>query len=235
MGQHPGLARPGPGDDQQRAVAVERRPPAARGSAPRGALRAPPPVHPTDGPRHPTGRFWPPIRRPGAVDRRPEREMEQTPHGAQPLASPPVADGRIARLRGRVTEGAEWAATTAWHPVVIARAAYERDRDIGGGLLAGAIAFRLFVWLAAFLVVTCLDPRVHRRRRGRRRGDARQRRHHRHRRRPDHRGGVRRPPQSVAPAPGRPLRPVLDQPHHGPGPVDGQRHRRPDGRSRSRR
>ena len=79
--------------------------------------------------------------------------MEQTPHGAQPLASPPVADGRIARLRGRVTDGAEWAATTAWHPVVIARAAYERDRDIGGGLLAGAIAFRLFVWLAAFLVV----------------------------------------------------------------------------------
>ena len=79
--------------------------------------------------------------------------MEQTPHGAQPLASPPVADGRIAHLRGRVTEGAEWAATTAWHPVVIARAAYERDRDIGGGLLAGAIAFRLFVWLAAFLVV----------------------------------------------------------------------------------
>jgi uncharacterized BrkB/YihY/UPF0761 family membrane protein len=64
-----------------------------------------------------------------------------------------VADGRIARLRGRVTEGVEWAATTAWYPVVIARAAYERDRDIGGGLLAGAIAFRLFVWLAAFVVV----------------------------------------------------------------------------------
>ncbi|HEY8060916.1 MAG TPA: YhjD/YihY/BrkB family envelope integrity protein [Acidimicrobiales bacterium] len=64
-----------------------------------------------------------------------------------------MADGRIARLRGRVTDGAEWAATTAWHPVVIARAAYERDRDIGGGLLAGAIAFRVFVWLAAFLLV----------------------------------------------------------------------------------
>ncbi len=71
----------------------------------------------------------------------------------QPLASPTVADGRIARLRARVTEGVEWATTTAWRPVVVARAAYERDRDIGGGLLAGALAFRLFVWLAAFVVV----------------------------------------------------------------------------------
>ncbi len=75
------------------------------------------------------------------------------PHRVQPLASPTVADGRIARVRARVTEGVEWAATTAWRPVVIARAVYERDRDIGGGLLAGALAFRLFVWLAAFVVV----------------------------------------------------------------------------------
>jgi uncharacterized BrkB/YihY/UPF0761 family membrane protein len=59
----------------------------------------------------------------------------------------------VARARSRITEGIEWVATTAWQPVVIARAAYERDRDIGGGLLAGAIAFRLFVWLAAFVVV----------------------------------------------------------------------------------
>ncbi|HEY5887112.1 MAG TPA: YhjD/YihY/BrkB family envelope integrity protein, partial [Acidimicrobiales bacterium] len=58
-----------------------------------------------------------------------------------------------AHLRQRVTEAAEWTATTAWRPVVVARAAYERDRDIGGGLLAGALAFRLFVWLAAFLVL----------------------------------------------------------------------------------
>ena len=71
----------------------------------------------------------------------------------QPLASPTVTDGRIARLRGRVTEAVEWAMTTAWRPVVIARAVYERDREVGGGLLAGALAFRLFVWLAAFVVV----------------------------------------------------------------------------------
>jgi uncharacterized BrkB/YihY/UPF0761 family membrane protein len=71
----------------------------------------------------------------------------------QPLASPTVTDGRIARLRKRVAEVVEWATTTAWRPVVIGRAAYEQDRDVGGGLLAGALAFRLFVWLAAFVVV----------------------------------------------------------------------------------
>ncbi|MET0490231.1 MAG: hypothetical protein ABW143_08365, partial [Acidimicrobiales bacterium] len=64
-----------------------------------------------------------------------------------------MADGRIAHLRERVTEAVEWAGSTAWRPVVVARAAYERDRDIGGGLLAGALAFRLFVWLAAFVVL----------------------------------------------------------------------------------
>ncbi len=64
-----------------------------------------------------------------------------------------MADGRIARLRSRATEAAEWTASTAWRPVVVGRAVYERDRDIGGGLLAGALAFRLFVWLAAFVVV----------------------------------------------------------------------------------
>lgn len=64
-----------------------------------------------------------------------------------------MSEGRIARGRARVAEAVEWVGTTAWKPVVVARAAYERDRDIGGGLLAGAIAFRLFVWMAAFLVV----------------------------------------------------------------------------------
>jgi uncharacterized BrkB/YihY/UPF0761 family membrane protein len=40
-------------------------------------------------------------------------------------------------------------------PIQIAKAAYEHDREVGGGLLAGAIAFRLFVWavaLGVFLV-----------------------------------------------------------------------------------
>jgi uncharacterized BrkB/YihY/UPF0761 family membrane protein len=56
-------------------------------------------------------------------------------------------------VKERIREAVEWLTTTAWRPVVIARAVYERDRDIGGGLLAGAIAFRFFVWLAAFVVV----------------------------------------------------------------------------------
>lgn len=64
-----------------------------------------------------------------------------------------MGGGRIARLRGTVTERLDWLGTTAWRPVVVAREAYDRDRDIGGGLLAGALAFRLFVWLAAFVVV----------------------------------------------------------------------------------
>jgi len=64
-----------------------------------------------------------------------------------------VEEGRIARLRATVKGRIEWAATTAWKPVVIARKVYERDRDIGGGLLAGALAFRLFVWLASFVVI----------------------------------------------------------------------------------
>ena len=37
--------------------------------------------------------------------------------------------------------------------MVIARAVYARDRDISGGPLAGALAFRLFVRLAAFVAV----------------------------------------------------------------------------------
>jgi uncharacterized BrkB/YihY/UPF0761 family membrane protein len=64
-----------------------------------------------------------------------------------------MAEGRIARLRGRVAELTERVTTTAWQPVVIARAVYERDREVSAGVLAGAIAFRLFVWLAAFTVV----------------------------------------------------------------------------------
>lgn len=64
-----------------------------------------------------------------------------------------MSEGRISRGRARIREALEWVGTTAWTPVVIGRAVYSRDRDIGGGLLAGAIAFRLFVWLASFVVI----------------------------------------------------------------------------------
>jgi uncharacterized BrkB/YihY/UPF0761 family membrane protein len=60
---------------------------------------------------------------------------------------------RTKRLVAAGRQAVEWAATTAWRPVVVARAAFQRDRDIGGGLIAGALAFRLFVWSAAFAVV----------------------------------------------------------------------------------
>lgn len=61
--------------------------------------------------------------------------------------------GRIAQLRSRAEELTEQVATTAWTPVVIAREAWERDRDIGGAVLAGAIAFRVFVWMLAASLV----------------------------------------------------------------------------------
>ena len=62
-----------------------------------------------------------------------------------------------AHRRAQVEELLELAATTAWAPVVLAREAYQRDRDIGGAVLAGAIAFRVFVWLlAASLVAVAL-------------------------------------------------------------------------------
>ena len=158
VGEHPGLARAGAGDDQQRTVAVDDGLP-LRGVQPLQELvvRRHPLTLPTPWDTPPE--LWPRFGRAA----RSRSGGDEGPRGA-PLASP-LADGRIARLRGRVTEGAEWAMTTAWQPVVIARAVYERDRDIGGGLLAGAIAFRLFVWLAAFVVVLVVHPRASSRRR----------------------------------------------------------------------
>lgn len=57
------------------------------------------------------------------------------------------------RRRVQVEALLELAATTAWTPVVLAREAYQRDRDVGGAVLAGAIAFRVFVWLLAASLV----------------------------------------------------------------------------------
>jgi uncharacterized BrkB/YihY/UPF0761 family membrane protein len=65
----------------------------------------------------------------------------------------PAKSSWRARATTALGTAIEWSATTAWRPVVVGRAAWKRDRDIGGGLLAGAIAFRLFVWLTAFVVL----------------------------------------------------------------------------------
>ncbi|HEX3300060.1 MAG TPA: YhjD/YihY/BrkB family envelope integrity protein [Actinomycetota bacterium] len=61
----------------------------------------------------------------------------------------------IARTRDRVTR--TWASVLAARPRIPALdAAFdvgERDRDVAGGLLAGAVAFRLFLWLVPFALV----------------------------------------------------------------------------------
>jgi len=77
----------------------------------------------------------------------------------------PVPDGP-ARERHRLREESQRAQariSTAWGAIVAARpripaldAAFDvgqRDREVAGGLLAGAIAFRLFLWLVPFAVV----------------------------------------------------------------------------------
>ena len=82
-------------------------------------------------------------------------------HGSEPNAP---ADGRdragdrpglITRTRDRVT--GTWASVLAARPRIPALdAAFdvgERDRDVAGGLLAGAVAFRLFLWLVPFALV----------------------------------------------------------------------------------
>ena len=92
-------------------------------------------------------------------------EQDAAPDADQhTLAEGADGDGRTQGLKGtyrhrraQVEALLELAATTAWAPVVLAREAYQRDRDIGGGVLAGAIAFRVFVWLlAASLVAVAL-------------------------------------------------------------------------------
>lgn len=63
--------------------------------------------------------------------------------------------GLVKRTRDRVT--LTWARILAARPRIPALdAAFdvgERDRDVAGGLLAGAIAFRLFLWLVPFALV----------------------------------------------------------------------------------
>lgn len=74
--------------------------------------------------------------------------------GAPNEEGPPTGlKATYAHRRGQVEALLELIATTAWTPVVLARDAYQRDRDVGGAVLAGAIAFRVFVWLLAASLV----------------------------------------------------------------------------------
>ena len=72
--------------------------------------------------------------------------------GGEPTSDRPSV---IARTRDRVTR--TWATVLAARPRIPALdAAFdvgERDRDVAGGLLAGAVAFRLFLWLVPFALV----------------------------------------------------------------------------------
>src|SRR5215470_16812130 len=69
------------------------------------------------------------------------------------------SEGRITRFvsNARHRVDTAWAAVKARRPRVrsidAAFAAYERDRDRAGWLLAGAIAHRLFLWLLPFTLV----------------------------------------------------------------------------------
>src|SRR5262245_51154181 len=84
--------------------------------------------------------------------------------GEDTAMEPPTESPKPAPERGRAfVEAMRTRVTTTWDAVLAARpripaldAAFEvgeRDRDVAGGLLAGAVAFRLFLWLVPFAVV----------------------------------------------------------------------------------
>jgi uncharacterized BrkB/YihY/UPF0761 family membrane protein len=83
--------------------------------------------------------------------------------GTEPADPAPSASAPERHRLRRDARRARARVTTAWGAIVAARpriaaldAAFdvgERDREVAGGLLAGAIAFRLFLWLVPFAVV----------------------------------------------------------------------------------
>lgn len=58
---------------------------------------------------------------------------------------------RTGALAARMTTAREHAEALPGAPIV--RAAFEQERDLGGGLIAGGVAFRLFLWLVPFGLV----------------------------------------------------------------------------------
>jgi uncharacterized BrkB/YihY/UPF0761 family membrane protein len=69
--------------------------------------------------------------------------------------SPEGRPSRTAALAARLTAARNRAETLPGASVV--REAFEQERDLGGGLIAGGVAFRLFLWLVPFgLVVAAL-------------------------------------------------------------------------------
>jgi uncharacterized BrkB/YihY/UPF0761 family membrane protein len=74
------------------------------------------------------------------------------------LASRPVADTRLGRLRARVLELAQRA--TTWGPFApvaeIGWRTLRRDSSIGGSVLGAALAYRLFIWLLPLALILVL-------------------------------------------------------------------------------
>ena len=73
----------------------------------------------------------------------------------EPRRAPEGQPSRTAALAARLTAARERAETLPGGS--IARAAFEQERELGGGLIAGGVAFRVFLWLVPFgLVVAAL-------------------------------------------------------------------------------
>jgi uncharacterized BrkB/YihY/UPF0761 family membrane protein len=74
------------------------------------------------------------------------------------VSGPPTPNGqpsRTAALAARLTAAREQAEKLPG--ASIARTAFEHERELGGGLIAGGLAFRIFLWLVPFgLVVAAL-------------------------------------------------------------------------------
>ncbi len=74
------------------------------------------------------------------------------------LASRPLEDTRVGRLRARALDAVQRA--TTWGPLEpyaeIGWRAFRRDSAIGGSVLGAALAYRIFIWLLPFALVLVL-------------------------------------------------------------------------------
>ena len=69
--------------------------------------------------------------------------------------TPEARPSRTAALAARLSAAQKRAETLPGAPIV--REAFEQERELGGGLIAGGVAFRIFLWLVPFgLVVAAL-------------------------------------------------------------------------------
>jgi uncharacterized BrkB/YihY/UPF0761 family membrane protein len=88
-----------------------------------------------------------------------ERETSTLAAQLAELASRPIGDTRLDRLRARAIELAHRA--TTWGPfepvAEIGWRTLRRDSSIGGSVLGAALAYRIFIWLLPFALVLVLS------------------------------------------------------------------------------